>query len=78
MRLLPRPVICELNYCTFSCLAVAAPPPPLYLWPAGNAPSPARLFFVVVTLLFIQRHGPPIDRGAEAEAVAGNRCGVSA
>lgn len=30
---------------------------------------------MVVTLLFIQRHGPPIDRGAEAEA--GNRCGVS-
>lgn len=40
----------------------------LYLWPTGNAPSPARLFFVVVTLLFIQRHGPPIDRGAVAEA----------
>lgn len=31
LRLLPRPVICELNYCTHSCLAVAAaaqPPPP--------------------------------------------------
>lgn len=31
----------------------------------GDAPSPARLFFVVVTLLFIQRHGPPIDRGCQ-------------
>jgi len=40
-------VICELNYGTFSCLARRPPPPhPL---------------FVVVTLLFIQRHGAGLD-----------------
>lgn len=73
-------MICELNYCTFSCLAVlvavavavadaaAAADAPLALalsLARGDAPSPARLFFVVVTLLFIQRHGPPIDRDCQ-------------
>lgn len=71
-------MICELNYCTFSCLAVAvavavavadaAADATLALalsLARGDAPSPARLFFVVVTLLFIQRHGPPIDRGCQ-------------
>lgn len=40
-------------------------------------PSPARLFFVVVTLLFIQRHGPPIDRAVSREHDWGCGCGNS-